>query len=998
MSLMVASSIAQASQLGGRLLDPLAEVIPSPGPGVLYLAQSYSSDSWERLAEEEKSRLLRIAIASVMTSRGNIYLPCFSQGQVTLQPCVGGHPWDLDRDGPIPIMVIGKMLGTEELRRGYLFQGVSGEYLQEGMSRAGLDMSACYVTNLLKTAIPDPQRTALLAEWIADGVCILYQELALVQPDFVLCVGLDAARALLRTRASLRRLDGDVFSIRYPVRVWRGKEGWEAQYRSARLMVSLHPAAVSRDEKLVGRFHAQLGRFASLVRGESFAEDGLDHQEIRDESSLKEAMERMEREVEDRVVAVDAEWHGEHPQNEGSYLLSIQLSWRPKQAICVSLRGAGGKVLFQPNPDRAIEILHSALRDKRIVGHYFTADLEWLVNAGLDCEPQYRAARTCHQQRRGEGGFDTALMAHAIDETGPFELDQMVLRYLPGVPCYWKRLEEAYAAARRSQSGVSGYGMVPDEIRVPYAMYDADVTLRLFRQLLPMLSSDAHGNDCWYPFWLAQRAVSAAAEMQQVGIAFDWQRWRSLSDLFASARDRCLALLRQWSAWPTFNAQSVPQTQCLLFGRRYAPVAPAGARLLALRPVLSTGKPPMPWEEVIARGVRASPSTSQRVLTVLLAQCRRAGDKEAAQVVEWLLQVRLVNEMLKNVLKPVELDEHGHRREGGGLASHICDDGRVRTTFYLTKETGRWSSVRPPLQNLVGRRESDYRSLFGEAYRYPIRSMFRAERGYRLVAADFKGAELMAMAIASGDEQLLEDYRRGLLPADDPRHYDIHSAIAVEGFRLDLPPSKKALEEAGKGVLREIAKTVVFGLAYGRGASAIAEEFQQREVECSVEDAERLMEGFFRRYPAVAQFREECRRRALDPGCLSTCFRRWRRFPPATDEESAQRYIREALNFPIQGLVADIVNIGLWRLLAYRERLGWTRADYRLVLQIHDEVMLEVREDRLKQVCEEIIPVALGRIEVPARDLSGTPLARGPYHLGVDIEVYDHWGEPVGGI
>ena len=208
--------------------------------------------------------------------------------------------------------------------------------------------------------------------------------------------------------------------------------------------------------------------------------------------------------------------------------------------------------------------------------------------------------------------------------------------------------------------------------------------------------------------------------------------------------------------------------------------------------------------------------------------------------------------------------------------------------------------------------------------------------------ADFVGAELFGMAILSGDVQMIDHARRNQLPEDHPDFYDIHSNIAVLAFGYKCPPTKTGLKAIGKAHMRIVAKSVVFGVAYGRGAKAIALAAREEGVTVSVEEAQKVIDTIFEMYPALVDFFAECRARCSSggaktppPGWLRNAFGRYRRFPATRDREVLAEFERQAMNFPIQSLIADAMNCAMSQLYRYRDK---HQLNFKFLLQIHDSL------------------------------------------------------------
>jgi DNA polymerase-1 len=339
-------------------------------------------------------------------------------------------------------------------------------------------------------------------------------------------------------------------------------------------------------------------------------------------------------------------------------------------------------------------------------------------------------------------------------------------------------------------------------------------------------------------------------------------------------------------------------------------------------------------------------------------------------------------------------NEDGDLIYDSGIPCSVCDDGRVRTSLYTTKVTGRWSSSRPSLQNVGKTVEERLFSVFGDDYRYPLRSIFRASPGCVFLEADYIGAEIASAAYMCNDARLLEHVRRNALPEDDPRYYDIHSNIAVQAFHLDCEPTKKGLKEIGKAYLRNLSKTFIFGLFYGRSLKAIAEGAQSEGYPVTEDDAAILKQTLDETYPKLLPYFDRCAARAGRPRWSANGLGRYRRFPTAMDREQLSSFERQMKNFPIQSLVADIVSRAAY--LIY-QRKNQMQLKTKIALQIHDALIFECPEDEVKVVYEQLIPETMVQgVPIYAADFDGKMLPDAvPRFLEVERELFYEWGVPI---
>ena len=269
--------------------------------------------------------------------------------------------------------------------------------------------------------------------------------------------------------------------------------------------------------------------------------------------------------------------------------------------------------------------------------------------------------------------------------------------------------------------------------------------------------------------------------------------------------------------------------------------------------------------------------------------------------------------------------------------------GRVHTSYHqAVAATGRLSSQDPNLQNIPIRTPEGRR----------IRQAFIAPEGYVLLAADYSQIELRIMAHLSGDEGLLTAF------ASDR---DIHQATAAEvfGAKLDEVTADQ----------RRSAKAVNFGLIYGMSAFGLA-----AQLGIPRGTAQEYIDLYFARYPGVKRYMEETRARAKSQGYVETVFGRRLYLPDinARNKQFAQAAERAAINAPMQGTAADIIK----RAMISVDRTYAGSSDARLIMQVHDELVLEVRAERIDSVKEVVREhmMAAARLSVPLKVDVGTGL------------------------
>ena len=253
-----------------------------------------------------------------------------------------------------------------------------------------------------------------------------------------------------------------------------------------------------------------------------------------------------------------------------------------------------------------------------------------------------------------------------------------------------------------------------------------------------------------------------------------------------------------------------------------------------------------------------------------------------------------------------------------GLLKVVDNDGRIHSTLNQTEtRTGRISSAEPNLQNIPVRTE------LGRE----LRRFFNAKDGFVLVDADYSQIELRVLAAMSHDETMIKAFNSG---------DDIHAITASQVFSVPI-------EEVTPADRRR-AKAVNFGIVYGIGAFSLS-----KDINVSVKEADRYIKSYLANYSGVARFMEKCKSNAKEKGYAETLFGRRRYLPELTASNAVMRAFGErvAMNMPIQGTAADIIKIAMIKVYS---RLKREVPEAHLIMQVHDELIIEAPESRKEDV------------------------------------------------
>ncbi len=432
----------------------------------------------------------------------------------------------------------------------------------------------------------------------------------------------------------------------------------------------------------------------------------------------------------------------------------------------------------------------------------------------------------------------------------------------------------------------------------PYAAEDADITLRLHHTLSPLLEQTGKLASVYRNIDLP--LIPVLSRMEQRGTLISASTLKQHSQELAER----MAELEQEAyevAGEEFNLASPKQLQVIFYEKMGLPV--------------------------VKKTPKGAPSTAEPVLQEL------AHDYELPRII---LEHRSLSKLKSTYTDTLP-----------GLIHHRT--GRVHTSYHqAVTATGRLSSSDPNLQNIPIRSEQGRR----------IRKAFIADRGCKLIAADYSQIELRIMAHLSGDKGLLTAFEHG---------EDIHKATAAEVFGV-------ALDEVSSDQRRS-AKAINFGLIYGMSAFGLA---RQLDVERKV--AQAYIDRYFERYPGVLDYMDNIRKQAHDDGFVETLFGRRLYLPEinARNKQMQQAAERTAINAPMQGTAADIIkramiSVEAWLQKEYGE-------DARMTMQVHDELILEVKEALVDEVREGLVQrmSAAAKLDVP---------------LLVEAGVGDNWDE-----
>lgn len=502
--------------------------------------------------------------------------------------------------------------------------------------------------------------------------------------------------------------------------------------------------------------------------------------------------------------------------------------------------------------------------------------------------------------------FDVMVLSrYGIEVRGPW-FDTMIAHFLL-MPSRRHNMDDmaeellAYRTIHIDQligSGAKQRSMedVPDPDILDYAAEDAEVTLRLYEKLSPMVEADADVARVFHD--IDMPLVPVLADMELAGVALDSDALAAyasfLRERIAEVEQRIFNL-----AGEKFNVASPRQVGEVLFEK------------LKIDPSAKKTK---------TGGYATNEDTLQKL----------AHDNP---IVADILAYRGLTKLLGTYAEALPK-----------LVNPLT--GRIHTSFNQTVVvTGRLSSSSPNLQNIPVRDEDGRR----------VRECFVAREGCKIVSADYSQVELRLMAHFSQDGHLLRAFRRG---------EDVHAATASKIY--GVPLSEVTQDQRRK------AKTANFGIIYGISAFGLAER-----LDIPRKEAKDLIDGYFVNFPGVKAYMDKCIADARQTGVVKTLYGRRRELPDINSRNQVVRGVaeRNAINTPIQGTAADIIKIAMANVRNVLKEGGF-RA--RMILQVHDELVLEVPQDEVEAVS------ALVKEKMEAAALLSVPLT-------VEVGVGDNW-------
>jgi DNA polymerase-1 len=863
---------------------------------------------------------------------------------------------------PHKVMVIGDCVNPIEEDLGVLWLGDYTKEFTEACSDQGVDCTDFYYTTAVKHGM-FIKKAALPKTWINWSKELISTEISLVNPEIVVLLGAKALKAICGVKAKLSDYQGMSFTVD------------SDEYEGITFIACLNPSSLIHKPENRDQLRLDL---STLKRAMAKAETPdlktstitPEYHYILDLKSLQSWVNTIIDEYHG-WLAVDCEWAGQTILD--GCLRTIQIAWSPGKVIVPIFTDEDGNASeLQQNLERAWTILRKLFEHERarLIGHFIRADLPWLYKYGVELGVNVTK------------GWDTGLAGHLLNENWKQALEVYTLRYT-SLGRYDKDVKQ-WIKENKADVEENGFQHVPSEILLPYAAADADTTFRIFVQQYAEMRSEGHEDLLSLFENISMPATLPILEMELEGIGVDHERMIVLAKLYTEGKNKLKQALRDELNWPEFNPDSSDQKVEALFsvGKPNAQgvvtiKSPDDARLKVYTPVKRTGDGKK-WVDVLSKG--------------LLAESRPSTDKASIQT---LLIENPDDPFLKNVLyysavsqavktftgEYINADEGESVDMTKGILSKVWPDGRVHCRIRQTVETGRYGHSNPNMAQIPKSAEAVLSNVFEEEVP-PIRSCFVPEPGWCFVDADWVGAELYVMAWLSGDTNMQE---RLSAPG-----VDFHSETALDMFQLEPMPNNwtegtkawiKHLDESPK---RTIAKTITFGIAYGRGAAAIKEEVYRQGVNITVEESQEAIQKFKATYPQLTQWLGDQKALVVTQGFVTNALGRRRRFEKTNDHEVIAHQERQAMNMPIQGTVGDLMSKALVNLYDYR-RVDKPTLNYKILMSVHDQILTTCPIEEVQETVQALQVCMCDRCTIPGYDLT----------LQIDPEISLRWGSPL---
>lgn len=918
-------------------------------------------------------------------------------------------------DGERPYMIVaeGPSFGDHNSRR--VLASDVGKILKSALEDAGLDTADVYFTTIVK--FPKPLNASTYkACWTKPGWSYFLEEFKRVNPRAVLFLGSAAAKIAFGQKATLQTCRGQILNF----------HGKRATVATSHLNFVSNTAGLPVLVKELA-FFRKMGYDPDVAPHDGMTYLDRNYEVLDTKAKIKNAVRRVVDDPTITRISFDIESGNDTGRPEHDYVITFQWSDGPKRGKVIPLyverkermvpelhtsgKQKGEKVLDEngnvvmvpeyggsgvshkcegdkvEHYDYAVKYIRKLFACRRLtwIGHGLREDLKWCRDSfGIDPRPLVREGRiwdtmlACHLLVKDEYGLKQQVLRHTDMGAYDAPMHQWVNDNAGGGKLFPGAAEDRFFHAYRD---------IAFKYLLPYALCDVDATYRIYLQLREELHSPE--NDALRLLFceVEMPVQSGIMDIETYGIPAEADRLEELTDIYTGRQKELVKDIREACRWPTLNPGSSKQLSAMIYAgpfkehEKHKGRMPEGALCLGLTPLLTTGKYPKKWQEVCELGHEEyeSPSTAHDTVVTLLATYDMP--EESRKILDLVRQYAAMKIFISLFLKEpkfTKLTGNVYSLYGKGLRSCIDTRGRIRCRISQLSETGRWRHSQPNLAQLPKKKEKAVAELFDEEdFKVPkIRSAFKAEPGWVIMEADWKSAEMFVMGYFSGDPVFIKVLESGT---------DIHGANAVNVFGLDCHANEVSDKYPDK---RSAVKAIGFGIAYGLSVKGLSERLSvELKRVVTVEEAQKFLDQFFNTYPKLRDFFEQRKADVEKLGYVCTMYGRRRYFPGVSQlgREKLAAAKREAMNAPIQGTVADMLNVALINLDRMRydtevgQQIGWE-----VMVGIHDALLVHVPEQHAPTMAKILKYCMKDAVPLPGTDNVTIP---------VDIEGGERWGE-----
>lgn len=842
------------------------------------------------------------------------------------------------------VAFVGEAGGGEEERQGLPFVGRSGKLLRQTAAAAGLDMGSIYYTNAVMWRPPenrDPKNYEVAA--CADR---LLDELVAVRPRLIVPLGNVGTKALLKSDTGITKIRGVYREI-------------EIDGHTFGVLPTLHPAAIFRQPDMFMCLYTDLVKAKEILGGRApVVEPPYANYMVIDTQSMFEALIR--RLFESRPTAIDIETTDLVPSR--GEILCVGFSWKAGTAAILDWRA-----LIEGNEDN-LPLLNRALKNVPAAFQGGQFDNPWLWSRGVN--PQWV--------------FDTMTAHYATSEVqGTHGLKRQAIdRYY--APAYDDDLKQMLAAARKSGT-IPGIPKKPRKGRVSALLADAEA-----ETVKPTAKTEEDDRksplkipiEAWGVPELRQKIMKyCGADVDYtIRLAEDLTLEMTQDDVLKVHDDILMPASRHFASLEYYGIKVDTQYHDQLGATWQGEIDEVSEKLFELSgsrawPGTPTGRPWWAAWQRLAKYLYEDLKLRQMVSS------RMDGKLSQSEVMEEIAWVddedaidywRTASSAVFSNMKPSSTNtymlywlgqQHDFPRQ---MVPWRILDKKLGTYYHGYRAIMREGGRIHPRYRVTGARTMRVSctdpNIHGVARKKEIKRIFVADEGYTLLYSDYSQAEIRMLAHMSGDEQLR-------LACESE---DIHFAVACDLF-LMTPEQMRAVDSERREFMRRAAKTIAFGIIYGRMPESLAPQ-----LGCTVEEATVYRERFLQRMLKASRWIAQQKAKGMREREVVNLYGGKRRFPIILDRGHQSEAERQMVNAPIQGSVSIMTLLANIKILSDLEKRGIDALPH---AHIHDGFLLQVPTSKLPEALEV------------AKEVTHTPDFPTKVRFAVELATGPSWAE-----